>query len=108
MNKNRDIFQALADPSRRAILLLLAARALTPNAIAAHFDFSRQAVSKHLQVLIECDVLRQNQKGREIYYYLNANKMKELEKWLEQFNKLMATRFEQLDEVLTRLKNKKK
>lgn len=104
----RDIFQAIADPTRRAIIMLLTVGAMTPNAIAEHFNSSRQAVSKHLKILTECEVVEQEHQGREIYYHLNAKKMNEIEKWLEQFKKLMAKRFNQLDEVLEQLKNKKK
>lgn len=103
----RDIFQAIADPTRRAIIMLLAVGSLTPNAIANHFDSSRQAVSKHLRVLTECEIVKQEQQGREIHYHLNADKMKDLEKWLEQFKQLMAKRFDQLDSVLEQLKSKK-
>ncbi|GLR19062.1 ArsR/SmtB family transcription factor [Portibacter lacus] len=104
----RDVFQAIADPTRRAIIMLLAVGALTPNAIAENFDSSRQAVSKHLRILTECEILTQEQKGREIHYHLNAGKMKDLEKWLEQFKQLMAKRFDQLDTVLEQLKSKGK
>jgi len=108
METRRDIFQAIADPTRRAIIMLLAVGAMTPNAIAEHFDSSRQAVSKHLQILTECEILKQEQQGREIHYHLNADKMKEIEKWLEQFRQLLAKRFNQLDEVLKQLKNNRK
>jgi DNA-binding transcriptional ArsR family regulator len=104
----RDIFQAIADPTRRAIVLLLALHAMTPNAIAEHFETSRQAVSKHIRILVECDLLTQKQQGREIQYHLKAAKMHEIEKWLEQFRVLMAKRFNQLDDVLTQLKKRKK
>jgi DNA-binding transcriptional ArsR family regulator len=104
----RDVFQAIADPTRRAIIMLLAVGALTPNAIAEHFDSSRQAVSKHLRILTECEILTQEQQGREIHYHLNANKMKDIEKWLEQFKQLLAKRFDQLDTVLEQLKSKRK
>jgi DNA-binding transcriptional ArsR family regulator len=104
----RDVFQAIADPTRRAIIMLLAVGALTPNAIADHFDSSRQAVSKHLRILTECEILTQEQQGREIHYHLNADKMKDVEKWLEQFKKLLAKRFDQLDTVLEQLKSKGK
>ncbi|GAA0879788.1 metalloregulator ArsR/SmtB family transcription factor [Algoriphagus jejuensis] len=103
----RDVFQALADPTRRAIILMLAVQPMTPNAIADKFDISRQAVSKHIRVMTECELLRQNQQGREIYYHLEVDKMKAIEKWLEQFKELLAKRFEQLDEVLIQLKQKK-
>ncbi len=108
MNSRRDVFQAIADPTRRAIILLLAAGAMTPNALAEHFNSSRQAVSKHLQILSECEIVIQKQQGREIHYHLNAAKMKEIEKWLEQFKKLLAKRFDQLDDVLRNLKNTKR
>lgn len=108
MNSRRDVFQAIADPTRRAIILLLAAGAMTPNALAEHFNSSRQAVSKHLQILSECEIVTQEQLGREIHYHLNAAKMKEIEKWLEQFKKLLAKRFDQLDDVLKNLKNTKR
>ena len=104
----RDIFQAIADPTRRAIIMLLAVQALTPNVMAEHFSTSRQAISKHLQILAECEVVKQEQQGREIYYHLNADKLKDIEKWLEQFQALMAKRFDQLDAVLTNLKTNKK
>ena len=104
----RDIFQAIADPTRRAIVMLLAVQAMTPNAMAEHFETSRQAVSKHIRILVECDVLEEHPQGREIQYQLKAAKMHEIEKWLEQFKALMAKRFNQLDDVLTRLKEKRK
>ena len=104
----RDVFQAIADPKRRAIILLIALQAMTPNAIAEHFDITRQAVSKHLRILSECELVTQQQSGREIYYDLNESKMKEIDKWLEQFRKIWETRFNQLDEVLAKLKSNKK
>jgi DNA-binding transcriptional ArsR family regulator len=108
METRRDVFQAIADPTRRAIIMLLAVGAMTPNAIAEHFNSSRQAVSKHLQVLTECEVVRQEQQGREIHYHLNAAKMKDIEKWIEKFKQLTAKRFSQLDHVLQTMKNNKK
>jgi DNA-binding transcriptional ArsR family regulator len=108
METRRDIFQAIADPTRRAIILLLATSAMTPNALAEHFNTSRQAVSKHIQVLAECGLVKQEQSGREIHYHLKSIKMKEIEKWLEQFRQLLATRFEQLDDVLINLKKTRK
>ena len=100
----RDIFQAIADPTRRAIIALIALQAMTPNAIAEHFDTSRQAVSKHLRILTECEVIKQEQRGREIYYQLEIEKMKEIDKWLEQYRKIWETRFEQLGHVLKEMK----
>lgn len=104
----RDIFQAIADPTRRAIIALIALQAMTPNAIAEHFDTTRQAVSKHLRILTECELVKQEYKGREIYYQLEIDKMKEVDKWLEQFRKIWQTRFNQLDGLLVTIKKKKK
>jgi len=103
----RDVFQAIADPTRRAIILLIALKAMTPNAIAEHFHTSRQAVSKHLRILTECELVKQEQSGREIYYQLNETKMQEIDKWLEQFRQIWESRFNQLDEVLLTLKTTK-
>jgi DNA-binding transcriptional ArsR family regulator len=104
----RDVFQAIADPTRRAIIALIALHAMTPNAIAEHFDTSRQAVSKHLRILTECDLISQEQRGREIYYRLEIDKMKEIDEWLEQYRQIWETRFEQLGEVLEVMKKNQK
>ncbi|MES2765155.1 MAG: metalloregulator ArsR/SmtB family transcription factor [Bacteroidota bacterium] len=104
----RDIFQAIADPTRRAILVLLAAQAMTPNALAEHFNATRQAVSKHIHVLAECELVRQEKRGREIFYHVNGAKMKEIEQWLEQFKKLWQDRFDALDQVLLNMTEEKK
>jgi DNA-binding transcriptional ArsR family regulator len=104
----RDVFQAIADPTRRDILNLIASKAMTPNALAEHFDSSRQAVSKHIKILTECKLVKQEQTGREIYYHFNALKMKEVDKWLEPFRALWEERFSNLDIVLRNLKTKKK
>lgn len=103
----RDIFQAIADPTRRAIIALIAVQAMTPNAIAEHFDTTRQAVSKHLRILAECELVKQEYQGREIYYQLKIDKMKEIDQWLEQFRKIWESRFQQLDELLSTIKKKK-
>lgn len=108
MKVRRDVFQAIADPTRRAILLMIAAQSMTPNAIAEEFHTSRQAVSKHIQILTECDLVKQEQKGREIYYHINAIKMREIDKWIEQFKNSVETQFKQLDKVLLTLKKNKK
>jgi DNA-binding transcriptional ArsR family regulator len=104
MKTRRDIFQAIADPTRRAILMLLAVNTMTPNALAEHFQTSRQAVSKHIQILSECDVVSQKQQGREIIYQIEIEKMKEIDVWLERFRKIWEDRFDQLDNVLNNLK----
>jgi len=106
LKKKQDIFQAIADPTRRAILALVAIQALTPNAMAEKFDMSRQAVSKHIRVLQECDLIKPEQSGREIYYHFNPKKMQELDLWLIQFRKTWETRFNQLDKVLLTIKKK--
>ncbi|MDE3184386.1 MAG: winged helix-turn-helix transcriptional regulator [Bacteroidota bacterium] len=104
----RDIFQAIADPTRRAIIALIALQAMTPNAIAENFNTTRQAVSKHLRILTECELVKQESQGREIYYSLEIEKMKEIDKWLEQYRKIWETRFNQLDQVLSNLKKQNK
>ena len=108
MEARRDVFQAIADPTRRAILLLIAAQSMTPNAVAEEFRSSRQAVSKHIQILTECELVRQEKKGREIYYHINAKKIDEIDKWIEQFKNTLEAQFNQLDKVLSTLKKQKK
>jgi DNA-binding transcriptional ArsR family regulator len=103
-----DIFQAIADPTRRAILTLIAVQALTPNALADKFDMSRQAVSKHIKVLQECELIRPEHSGREIYYHLNPTKMQELDNWLAQFRKMWESQFDKLDKLLSSIKKEKK
>ncbi|MBA9072426.1 DNA-binding transcriptional ArsR family regulator [Flavobacterium gossypii] len=104
----RDVFQAIADPTRRAIIALIALQPMTPNALAEHFDTTRQAVSKHLKILNECELVKQEQQGREIYYQLEIDKMKEIDKWLEQFKKIWESRFSQLDDLLLTIKKQEK
>ena len=103
----QDIFQAVADPTRRAILTLIALQALTPNTMAEKFDMSRQAVSKHIKVLQQCQLIIPEQSGREIYYHFTAKKMQELDNWLAQFRKTWETQFNQLDKVLSNMKKQK-
>lgn len=100
----RDIFQAIADPTRRAIIALIALQAMTPNAIAENFNTTRQAVSKHLRILAECELIKQEHQGREIYYSLQVDKMKEIDQWMEQFRAIWETRFNQLDDLLADMK----
>ena len=108
METRRDVFWAIADPTRRAILLLLAKQAMTPNALAEEFQTSRQAVSKHIQVLTECELVTHEQKGREIYYHINAKKVDDFDKWVNQLKQLLETQFDQLDKVLSTLKKQKR
>jgi DNA-binding transcriptional ArsR family regulator len=107
MNLRRDVFQAIADPTRRAILLLVASQAMTAGAIASNFDTARPTVSKHLQILTECDLLGQKPDGREIYYYLNAIKMKEIADFIDPFRKMWDDRFNKLENVMKNYKPKK-
>jgi DNA-binding transcriptional ArsR family regulator len=104
----RDIFQAIADPTRRAIIALIVSQAMTPNAIADHFDISRQATSKHIRILDECGLVAREKNSREIYYQLKLEKMHEIDVWLDQFRKLWEDRYEQLDDLLTNLKGENK
>jgi DNA-binding transcriptional ArsR family regulator len=103
----RDVFQAISDPTRRAILVLIAVQAMTPNTLAEKFDSTRQAVSRHIKILTECQLLTQEKVGREIYYHFNPTKMKEIEKWIEQFRRILENRFVQLDQVLINLNSNK-
>ncbi|HWD94278.1 MAG TPA: metalloregulator ArsR/SmtB family transcription factor [Verrucomicrobiae bacterium] len=107
MNLRRDVFQALADPTRRAILLLVASQSMTAGAIAANFDTARPTVSKHLQILTECQLLGQEQNGREIYYHFNPQKMKEVAEFIEPFRKLWEGRFNKLEAVMKKYKSQK-
>src|SRR5215470_4397375 len=103
----RDVFQAIADPTRRAILTLVASQSLTAGAIAANFDTARPTVSKHLQILTECELLQQEQNGREIYYHFNPKKMKEIADFIEPFRKMWDERFNKLESVMKNYKHKK-
>ena len=106
MENRRDVFQAIADPTRRAILGLVALQAMTPGAIAENFDSSRQTISKHIQILYECELLNQTQSGREIHYHFNAKKMKEIADFIEPFRKLWDDRFNKLETIMKKYKSK--
>lgn len=108
METRRDVFQAIADPTRRAIIALIAIQAMTPNALAEHFNTSRQAVSKHIKILTECDLVKPKLSGREIYYQLEIKKIQEIDNWLAQFRAIWETQFNQLDELLITMKKQKK
>jgi DNA-binding transcriptional ArsR family regulator len=107
MNLRRDVFQAIADPTRRAILLLVAAQSMTAGAIASNFDTARPTVSKHLQILTECKLLEQEYNGREVYYHINAKKMKEIADFIERFRNMWDDRFNKLETVMKKYKSKK-
>lgn len=107
MELRRDVFQAIADPTRRAILLMLASQSLTAGAIASNFDTARPTVSKHLQILTECELLKQEQQGREIYYHFNPKKMKEIVDYLAPFQKFWDDRFNKLESIMKNYKSKK-
>ena len=106
MKLRRDPFQAIADPTRRAILVLLAAQTMTAGAIAEKFDVARPTISKHMQVLQECELITSTQKGREIHYEIKVDKMKEIDHWLAQFKKIWENRYNQLDNLLSTLNDK--
>ena len=106
MNLRRDVFQAIADPTRRTILVLLATQAMTAGTIASKFDTARPTVSKHLQILTECQLLKQEQNGREVYYQLNLEKMKEIADFIEPFRQLWEDRFNKLEAVMKNYKPK--
>lgn len=108
METRRDIFQAIADPTRRTILSLLAIQALTPGAIAENFDSARQTISKHIQILTECELVREEKMGREIFYHFNAKKMKEAADYIDQFREMWEVRFRKMDTILEKLKHKKR
>lgn len=105
MEVRRDIFQAIADPTRRAIIGLLAMHAMTPGAIAENFNSSRQTISKHIQILTECELLKQKQKGREIYYHFNPKKMKELVDWVQPYALFWNQQFDSLEHYLNKVQN---
>jgi DNA-binding transcriptional ArsR family regulator len=107
MELRRDVFQAIADPTRRAIITLVALQAMTPSAIAENFDSSRQTISKHIQILAECELLEQEQNGREIYYHVNARKMKEVADFIEPFRRMWDERFNKLEAVMKKYKPRK-
>ena len=107
MELRRDVFQAIADPTRRAIITLVALQAMTPGAIAEHFDSSRQTISRHIRVLTECELLRQEQNGREIHYHLNAHKMKEIADFIEPFRQMWDNRFNRLESIMKNYRRRK-
>ena len=107
MESRRDVFQAIADPTRRAILTLLAVQALTPGAIADNFKSSRQTISRHIQILTECELLKAEQNGREIYYHINARQIKEVAEFIEPFRKMWEERFNKLETIMKQYKTKK-
>ncbi len=108
MEMRRDVFQAIADPTRRAILALVALQAMTPGAIAENFNSSRQTISKHIQILNECDLLKEEQSGREIYYHFNPNKMKEVADWVNQYSKFWNDKFNSLENYLNKVQSNNK
>jgi DNA-binding transcriptional ArsR family regulator len=107
MNLRRDVFQAIADPTRRAILLLVASQSMTAGSIAANFDTARPTVSKHLQILTECQLLQQEQNGREVRYHLNPEKIKEIADFIEPFRQLWDDRFNKLESIMKKYNSKK-
>ena len=107
MDLRRDVFQAIADPTRRAILVLVATQSMTAGAIASNFDTARPTVSKHLRILTECELLDQEQKGREVIYRLNPKKMREIADFIEPFRKMWDERFNKLETVMKKYRKSK-
>lgn len=107
MELRRDVFQAIADPTRRAIVTLVALQAMTPGAIAEHFDSSRQTISRHIRILAECELLREEHNGREIHYHLNAHKMKEIADFIEPFRQMWDNRFNRLESIMKNYRRRK-
>ncbi len=108
MEVRRDVFQAIADPTRRAILALVALQAMTPGAIAGNFNSTRQTISKHIQILTECELLKQTQSGREIYYHFNPTKIKEVADWVNEYSRFWNEKFDSLDKYLTKVQSNNK
>jgi len=104
----RDVFQAIADPTRRAILDLLAQQSLTLNGVAEHFPISRPAISKHIKILTECGLVVIHQRGRERYCEVQLDKLNEVSDWVEQYRLTWERRFDRLDELLQELQRKEK
>ena len=104
MNLRRDVFQAIADPTRRAILLLVTSHSMTAGAIAANFDTARPTVSKHLKILTECELLQQTQNGRKVHYTINAERMREVAEFIEPFRKMWDDRFNKLEDIMKNYK----
>ena len=102
----RDVFQGIADPTRRQILNIIAHRSLNVNSVASKFDVSRTAIYKHMKILSECGLLEIKQFGRERYCEAKLKKLNEVSNWLEQYRKIFEVKFDSLDEYLKKLKTK--
>ncbi len=100
----RDVFQAIADPTRREIISLLARKTLNLNSIADQFEVSRPAISQHIKILIECGLIEVTKQGRERYCEAKLQKLEEVADWVEPFRKLWSGRFDALDELLEQMK----
>ena len=104
----RDVFQAIADPTRREIINMISHKSLNVNSVAGNFDVSRTAIYKHLKILTECGLVVVKQQGRERYCEARLEKLSEVSDWVEQYRKLWTARFDSLDEYLQELQTKKK
>jgi DNA-binding transcriptional ArsR family regulator len=102
----RDVFQAIADPTRREIINLIAHRSLTPNSVADSFGVSRQAISKHIKILTECGIITIKQQGRERHCFVEPKKLDEVADWLADFRKSWDARFDKLDDLLIKIQTK--
>ncbi len=108
METRRDVFQAIADPTRRDIIGLIAKKPMTPNHVADSFDISRQAISKHIKILTECGLLSLVIQGREYYYTIQPQKLKEVNNWIEPYRKMWESRMTAIDDLLSEMQAKKK
>jgi len=101
----RDVFQAIADPTRREIINLIAHQTLTLNGVADSFNVSRQAISKHIKILTECGIITINRQGREHYCFMQPKKLDEVADWLADFRKIWEGRFDKLDDLLIKMQS---
>ena len=108
MKARRDVYQAIADPTRRAIINMIASQPHNVNTIAEKFDVTRQAISLHIQILLDCGLLVIRQQGRERFCEARLDKLHEVSDWVEQYRKARAASFDVLDDLLEELKTKNK
>lgn len=102
---SKDIFNAISSPTRRLIISLIAVQAMSQNALAENFNTTRQAIAKHMKILVDSKLVKQKQVGREMIYYFNPQKLQEVDKWLEPFRIMWEEKFKNLDELLENMNN---
>ncbi|HEY4875060.1 MAG TPA: metalloregulator ArsR/SmtB family transcription factor [Puia sp.] len=104
----RDVFQGIADPTRRSILHMISLTPLNVNSVSEKFDVSRAAIYKHIKILSECGLIVVNQKGRERYCEAQLQKLEEVSDWVEQYREIWNKRLDSLETYLQKLQSKKK